>query len=167
MSRRLFVAVALVAVGLAPGIVRNAAAQERVDAANLNLTPALTATFAPPVVAEPAQLAYQFPAPERKGPSPVLASLYASTAIMQALDVHSTLKAFNTGAVEGNPLIAGIANHKAAFIATKAAVAFGTIYAARQVAKHNKIAAVVTLVAINSAYAFVVSHNYKVARGIK
>jgi Domain of unknown function (DUF5658) len=167
MSRRLFAVVAIVALSLAPGAVRNAAAQETGNTPNLDFMPALAASFAAPDVAEGVLLVPQFSIPEIKGRSPVMGSLYAATAIMQALDVHSTLAAFNNGAVEANPLMSGVANHKVAFVAAKAAVAFGTIYAARQVAKHNKVAAIITLVAINSAYAFVISHNYKVARGLK
>jgi hypothetical protein len=85
---------------------------------------------------------------------------------MQALDVHSTLSAFRAGAVEGNPLMAGVTRNRAAFMAVKAGVAVSTVLAARQLARRNKVAAVVTLVAINSAYAFVVNHNYKISRGI-
>jgi hypothetical protein len=104
----------------------------------------------------------RFTRPDR---SATMLSLYASTAIMQSLDVHSTLSALDAGAVEGNPLMGGIVGNRGAFIATKMAVAAGTIFAAKEVAKHNKLAAVVTLIAINSTYAYVVNHNYKVARG--
>lgn len=94
----------------------------------------------------------------------LMVSLYATTATMQALDVHSTIRALDRGAVEANPVMGGIVQNRTAFIATKAAVAAGTIYAAHQVAKKNKVAAAITLIAINSAYAFVAHHNYKVAR---
>jgi hypothetical protein len=94
----------------------------------------------------------------------LLPSLYASTAVMQGLDIHSTMMAFNSGAVEGNPLMSGATRNRAAFIATKAAVTAGTILLARKIAKKNKVAAVVTLVAVNSAYAMVVAHNYNLAR---
>jgi hypothetical protein len=96
-----------------------------------------------------------------------MTSLYASTAVMQALDVHSTLRALDRGAVEANPLMTGAARNKAAFIALKAGVAFSTVMAARNMSKRNKVAAVLTLVAINSAYAMIVNHNYKVARGLR
>jgi hypothetical protein len=84
---------------------------------------------------------------------------------MQMLDVHSTLSAFRAGAVEANPLMEGVTRNRAAFFAVKAAVATSTVLAARQLSKRNKVAAIVTLVAINSAYAMVVNHNYQVARG--
>ena len=96
--------------------------------------------------------------------SALLFSLFASTAAMQALDVHSTMTALNQGAVEANPLMKGLARNKTAFIAMKAGVAASTILATRNMAKRNKVAAIATMVAINSAYAMVVRHNYKVAR---
>jgi hypothetical protein len=103
---------------------------------------------------------------ERAGAT-LMVSLYATTATMQALDAHSTIRALDSGAVEANPIMGGIANNRAALIATKAAVAAGTIYAAHNVAKKNKFAAAITLIAINSAYAFIAHHNYKVARQLR
>jgi hypothetical protein len=73
----------------------------------------------------------------------------------------------NRGGGEGNPLMAGVVRNKAAFLGVKAAVAAGSILAARKIGKRNKVAAVATLVAINSAYAFVVQHNYRVARSLR
>ena len=103
--------------------------------------------------------------PERYGSKKgLLNSLYASTAVMQGLDVHSTVMAFRGGAVEGNPLTAGATRNRAAFIATKAAVTAATIFAAKKIAKKNKLAAVITLVAVNSAYAMIVAHNYRLAQ---
>ena len=101
------------------------------------------------------------------GSSAALRSLYASTAIMQGLDVHSTMAVLKHGGGEANPIMGGLVKNKAAFIGVKAGVAAGTILAARQIGKRNKVAAIVTLVAINSAYAFVVQHNYRVAGSVK
>jgi hypothetical protein len=95
----------------------------------------------------------------------LLNSLYATTALMQALDIHSTYRALNAGAIEGNPAMGRLTSNPGAFIATKAAVAAGSIWAANRIAKKNKVAAIVTLVAVNSAYAMIVSHNYRLARG--
>jgi hypothetical protein len=98
------------------------------------------------------------------GGKKLLTSLYASTAVMQALDIHSTLRAFSAGAVEGNPLMSGVTRNRAAFVATKAAVTAVTVFAVNKIAKKNKVAAVITLIAVNSAYAMVVQHNYRLAR---
>jgi hypothetical protein len=103
----------------------------------------------------------------RIGSSGMLKSLYASTAVMQALDVHSTMSVLNRGGGEANPLMSGVVRNKAAFIGVKAAVATGTILAAREIGKRNKVAAIATLVGINSVYALVVQHNYRVARSLR
>ena len=167
MSRTLVAACVLV-LGAIP-----AAAQEIPDR-TAPLMLALSATAATPVadsgsVATPVQQPPQAPVLSRprfgeRAGTTLMVSLYATTATMQALDVHSTIRALDHGAVEANPIMGGIAHNRAAFIATKAAVAAGTIYAAHNVAKKNKFAAAITLIAINSAYAFVAHHNYKVAR---
>ena len=99
-----------------------------------------------------------------KQPPTVLTSLYASTAVMQALDVHSTLAAFRAGAREVNPLMQGVTKNRALFVAVKAGVAVSTMVAAKQLSRRNKAAAIATLIAVNTATAVVVRHNYKVAR---
>jgi hypothetical protein len=166
MSRRLLAIVA--AFGLGLSWTADARAQESAPA-SFDLVAPASVSFAPASTlfsADQIQRALPPPAYRRAGSSRLLTSLYASTFAMQALDVHSTLSAFRAGAVEGNPLMAGVTGNRAAFMAVKAGVAASTVLAARQLAKRNKVAAVVTLVAINSAYAFVVNHNYKIARGI-
>jgi hypothetical protein len=163
MSRHLFAAVVFVVCGC---FARTAAAQERPLLFSPLMSPAIevASTTTPPSVAPDAQL--QFVAPQAfDAHRSLLNSLYASTAITQALDVHSTLAAFKRGGVEGNPIMGGVASNHAALFATKAAVAVGTILAARQIAKHNKVAAIAALVGINSAYAMIISHNYSVAHG--
>lgn len=176
MSRRLFAAVAFVALGLAPWSARVASAQERVEAGQSEITPvkieAAKLDLTPVKVMQIGSLEFDqrsFPVPPAPRPtrSAVLGSLYASTAIVQALDVHSTIQALDRGAVEANPLMSGLTKNKAAFIATKAAVATSMVFAARSMAKRNKVAAIVTLVALNSAYAMVVQHNYAVARKLR
>ncbi len=124
--------------------------------------------FAQPATLDMRQLDVQrFVAPPMGGQSKLLSSLLVSTVVMQALDVHSTYSALGRGAAEANPLMAGLAGNKAAFVATKAAVATATVLAVRHVGKRNKVAAIATLVAINSAYALVVDHNYRVARSLR
>jgi len=169
MSRRFFAASLLVVLTSAPGLVRIASAQEASDKLRLDLGTALANAESSPAVAPGDQLPNFFrpvAEPYRKpSESRLMLGLYAATAVMQALDVHSTLSAFNAGAVEGNPLMSGVSRNKGSFIAMKAAVATSAIFAARGVAKRNKVAAIATLVAINSAYAMVARHNYQVASG--
>jgi hypothetical protein len=125
------------------------------------------AAFARPTVLDARQLQALAPVPPMERSSKLFSSLLVSTVVMQALDVHSTYQALGQGAVEANPVMAPLTNNRAAFIATKAAVATATVLATRQLAKRNKVAALATLVAINSAYAFVIDHNYRVARGLR
>jgi hypothetical protein len=127
-------------------------------------TSAFAGTAAPRLNAEQIQRALPPPVERRNQSSTLMTSLYASTVAMQALDVHSTLSAFRAGAGEANPLMQDVTKNRAMFMAVKAGVAASTILAARQLSKRNRVAAVATLVAINSAYAMVVSHNYRVAR---
>jgi hypothetical protein len=107
------------------------------------------------------------PNPEQSRPSIVMNSLYASTAVTQMLDAHSTMTALNAGAVERNPMMSYLTSHPAAFGAVKAASAAGLIYAGRSLAKRNKTHAIIALVAVNSAYAYVAFHNYRVASQLK
>lgn len=92
-----------------------------------------------------------------------LNTLYVATALMQVLDFHSTRVAQRAGGVEANPIMARITSNPYLFATTKGAVAASTIMLTRQIAKKNRLAAVLTLTAINSAYAMVVRGNYQIA----
>jgi hypothetical protein len=163
MAPRLNVCVLLAAavLVLAPSI---AAAQEsapRIDFSKLSFAPEPAAPgFA-------ARFDQTSPSPEPSRPSKLLMSLYASTAVTQMLDAHSTMTALNAGAVERNPMMSYLTSHPAAFGAVKAASAAGLIYAGRSLAKRNKTHAIIALVAVNSAYAYVAFHNYRVASQLK
>ncbi|HEX5215697.1 MAG TPA: DUF5658 family protein [Vicinamibacterales bacterium] len=162
MSGRLFTSSTLVVLCLAPWMARDARAQERPTP--LNLSAAVENAVAAPAIAAPDQFAYPI-APPQKRIDPMMSSLYVSTALLQGLDIHSTMKALDNGAIEANPLMKGVTRNKAAFIAMKAGIAAGTIFAAHKASKKNRVAAIVSLVAINSVYAMVVNQNYKVASG--
>jgi hypothetical protein len=172
MSRRVLVplfVLSMLAVHV-PARAQNvdSAAPGRID---LSLSAALPSTaVVPPVLVAVEQL----PSPirtidpvRRSGASPLMTSLYASTVALQALDAHSTFAALDNGAFEANPLMGSASSNKATFLAIKAGVAVSTVLAAKNMAKRNKVAAVLTLVAVNSAYAFVVNHNYRVARAMR
>ena len=88
--------------------------------------------------------------------------LYVTFAALQLLDAHSTTRGLRNGAVEGNPLMAGIASHAGALYATKIATAAATVFVGERLWRKNRLAAIVTMLAVNSAYAFVVNHNYGV-----
>lgn len=165
MSRRLVIAAAVIVASLSSWTVRVASAQDFTSPDTINAIVATSATPIAKAIADDAQLQRpRVQTPSRIGGSALMPSLYASTAVMQALDLHSTMKGLNAGAVEGNPMMSGIVEHKAAFVAVKAGVAVSTMLAVRQISKHNRVAAVLTAVGINSLYAAVASHNYRVAR---
>jgi hypothetical protein len=167
------IAAAVVALSLAPWMSARAYAQSETPSVQPRPLTELAFTSA---VADVASKAAVQPDATTTLPRPVdlfghtsshgtalLRSLYASTAVLQALDVRSTLSAFSHGAVEGNALMTGITAHTPVFVATKAAVATSMILAAHQMARHNRFAAVATLIGLNSAYALVVSHNFHLA----
>jgi hypothetical protein len=171
MFRSAFVVAALFAASLASPSI--ASAQNVVERSSISIAPSLATSLSQPLRAAEEQVgAVQLPRPgivinpggSREGSSKaVLHSLYATTAALQLLDVDSTLKSLNRGAIETNPLMSGIVKNRAAFTVTKAGIAAATIYAAHKIGKDNKVAAVLTLVAINSAYAMIVKNNYAIA----
>lgn len=62
-------------------------------------------------------------------------------------------------------MISPVTSHPVAFVAMRSAVTATSLVAAHGIAGHNKMAAIALLAGINSAYAFVVAHNYRVASG--
>lgn len=166
MSPRIVATVLFAAVSLSPAFVAKASAQGEVGQTPIIDTLASTTTtqFAAPEQTMPAM--------QRELPKPgmstsVLTALQVTTVATQILDVHSTMKAMNNGAVEANPMMRGVAKNPAAFISVKAAMSVGLMYATHKMAKRNKVAAIVTSAAINSAYLVVAHHNYKVARSTR
>jgi hypothetical protein len=93
-----------------------------------------------------------------------LVPLYVSFGALQVLDAHSTSRALGRGAVEANPLMKPFAGSGAGLLAVKAAGTAGVIYASEKMWKKNKVAAVVFMVAANSAMAWVVQNNYRAVR---
>ena len=109
-------------------------------------------TYLPPVTA----------APE---PRPAaLIPLYASFAVLQVLDLHSTAYAIERGAVESNPAMKGFVDNTAAMTALKAAGTAGLIFASEKLRTKNKAAALGLMIGSNLAMTWVVQHNYRMAR---
>ncbi len=93
-----------------------------------------------------------------------LVPLYVSFAALQAFDLHSTHAALDRGYTEANPVIAPFVRNRGAALAFKAATTGATIFAVERLwRKQHRVAAVVTMVAANAAYALIVSHNYRKA----
>ena len=153
MARRVASVVSIVAV---VGVVeaRSASAQVMVEA----LRPRAVLASAQTVAIEARPLALQASA----RPAP-LVGLYVSLASLQALDITSTRRALNAGAVEANPLVAPLAGSPLAMLALKAGVTGAAIYASERLWKKHRMAAVMTMIGLNAAHGAVVAHNYGVA----
>ena len=101
---------------------------------------------------------------ESKRPTALL-PLYGSLAALQGLDIHSTRRGMTSGKTrEGNPIMGGVVNNGAAFVAVKAAATLGAIWGAEKLWKTHPKRAVAFAVVLNAAMAAVVAHNYRLAK---
>jgi len=131
------------------------------------LAPAMPAppTLAPPTSSEaspaPAAKPVFLRDPSRPGALP---ALYVSFAVVQALDVYTTVAAIGAGGREANPVVASVGGHPAGLIAFKAATTAGTVYAVERMWRKNRVGAVVLMVALNGVTAGVVAHNRRVTQ---
>ena len=94
----------------------------------------------------------------------VLVPLYVSFAALQALDLHSTGRALHAGGREANPVVGTVVGSPVAMTAMKVGATTGIILLSEKLRKRNRVAAIVMMVTLNSAYAVVASHNYSIAR---
>jgi hypothetical protein len=93
-----------------------------------------------------------------------LVPLYVSFAALQALDLHSTRAALDRGYAEANPVMAPFVRHRGAALAFKVATTGVTIFAVERLwRREHRTAAVITMIAANAGYAFIVSQNYRKA----
>jgi hypothetical protein len=91
--------------------------------------------------------------------------MYVSLAALQGYDAYSTLRAVKQGAVEANPMMAGIVGNPAAFIAVKGVTMVATIYVAERLwREHRRTAAVVLVAVTNGLMAVIAAHNASVLR---
>lgn len=97
----------------------------------------------------------------------VLPALYASTALLQALDAKSTMTAMSLGAQEANPFMKGAASNKGALLAVKAGVAGATIFMAEKMWRRSPVGAIAMMLVINGVNAAVVAHNYRVIKSLR
>lgn len=93
--------------------------------------------------------------------------LYASLAALQMMDALSTFRGIELGAVEANPVMAGIADNRKAMFAVKAGVTAASILVAERLWKKNRVAAVVSMLALNGLVGAVVAHNHSVLRQLQ
>jgi hypothetical protein len=99
-------------------------------------------------------------APEQKRPS-LLVPLYASQAVLNGLDVHSTMTALRAGNVEGNPVMRGLTPKQ--MLGMKAASSASTILITEKLWRRHRAAAVGLMVASNVSLAVIAARNYRIA----
>jgi hypothetical protein len=90
-----------------------------------------------------------------------LVPLYVAYAGLQALDAHSTLSAIEAGGREANPMVRGTLGNPAGMFLLKSGSAAAVVFLSEKVWRRNRTAAVITMVALNSAYATIAAHNYR------
>jgi len=166
MAPRKMLVAALAAFTLSPVCVRAALAQDAPATPRVRFAPV---SFAPAAYVPLRVALFDAKASDLDRPrgSALMTSLYATTVLVQGLDAHSTLKAISVGATERNPLMHALTSSPPAFVALKAGAAVGLVFAGRRLARHNKVHAAIALIAIDSAYALIAMHNYKVAARLR
>jgi len=156
--------IALALLICAAGVAGRLSAQE-LEHATLGgavvATPAAPTPLAAPAPSSP-DTAEIGRARERR-PDP-LVPMYASFCALQVLDIHSTWRAVDRGAVEANPVLRGVVGNQVGLVALKAAGTAGLMYASEKMWKKNRTASIIFMVAANSAMAWVVQNNYRAVR---
>jgi len=104
-------------------------------------------------------------APSERSPlvGPIMA-MYAGYGMLQVLDAHSTLSALDNRGTEANPFVRSLASSPARLIAFKAGSTVGLVYLTERLRKKHPAAALALAIGVNSLQAYVVMHNYRVAR---
>jgi Domain of unknown function (DUF5658) len=121
-------------------------------------------TVRPSIAAAAAQMpnaAVQPPAVVRQTPRGLLPALYAGNIALQVMDTHSTFRALDAGLVESNPVMGWTTEHPVAFVSMKAAATATTILVAEKIRKKYPRRAALFMAGVNTAYAFIVWHNYR------
>jgi hypothetical protein len=163
----------VVLAGASPVFAAERADDPPVFKSTFELALAETARFVPavnaPLFNETSQIpqtGFSVPRTDERGfAAPTLRrSLIVSFAALQVLDAHSTLRALKSGGHEANPAMSGIASRPGALFAVKAGTAAATAYFAERLSKNHPKRAIVLMAILNSAYAAIVAHNYRVAR---
>ena len=103
-------------------------------------------------------------AKEAGGSSAAVKTLFATYGVVQGLDMASTMKARNRGAVEANPVMGGSYGKG---MAVKAALGAVSFFAVRAIEKKSKKAAVITMIAMNVGTAAVIANNLRNAKRLR
>ena len=97
----------------------------------------------------------------RQTPRGLMPALYAGNIALQVTDTHSTFRALDAGMVESNPMMRWTTEHPVAFVSMKAAATATTILVAEKIRKKYPWRAALFMAGVNTAYALIVSHNYR------
>ena len=97
----------------------------------------------------------------RQTPRGLLQALYAGNIALQIMDAHSTFRALDAGLVESNPVMGWTTEHPVAFVSMKAAATATTILVSEKIRKKYPRRAALFMAGVNTAYAFIVMHNYR------
>jgi hypothetical protein len=124
--------------------------------------PAIRATIADAAAQVPGAPIQQQPA-IRQTPRGLLPALYAGNIALQVMDTHSTFRALDAGLVESNPVMGWATEHPVAFVSMKAAATATTILVSEKIRKKYPWRAALFMAGVNTAYALIVSHNYRAA----
>jgi hypothetical protein len=103
-------------------------------------------------------------AKEAGGSSNLFKTMAVTYGVVQGLDMASTMKARNRGAVEANPVMQG---SYAKGFAMKAALGAVSVFAVRAIEKKSKKAAIITMIAMNVGTAAVVANNLRNAKRLR
>ena len=95
---------------------------------------------------------------------PTLTALHVSFGALQVLDMFSTMRGINAGLREASPLMRAVAGRPAAMMAVKLGSGATTILLTRRMARKNRLASIVTMAALNSAYSVIVVRNWRAVR---
>lgn len=140
-----------------------ATATPAADSAAVTATPLADAVKIVPLreVAE-APETWMFDRPERRPAA--LPVMYAALGALNALDVYSTKRAMDAGALEANPLMQKSTGSSATMLAVKALSTAGTIYFAERAWKKNRKGAVIMMALINGTMAAITMRNLRNAQ---
>jgi hypothetical protein len=93
-----------------------------------------------------------------------LVSLYVSFGTLQALDMLSTQRAVHRGAREVNPVLRGAVGSPFALAGLKIGATALTMMLTEKMRRRNRVASLLFMATLNSAYGVVVARNYAIRR---
>jgi len=117
------------------------------------------------LIPEPPQVAAELAPPTIARRPAALMPLYGTLAVLEALDVHSTMRRVgSSNGREANPVMVPVVRNGAAFVAVKVSATLGVIWMSEKMWRKHRKAAVVSVFVVNAMMAGVVANNYRVNR---